>query len=96
MFLREEESNMTSPPAFANIRFMHPKMKSALEEKLSLKGRSLAEKLRSMGVREYNTSQIIDKLNSSIRTNIAKGHVERANRYASECILWIWKILFQA
>lgn len=91
VFLREEESNMTSPPAFANIRFMHPKMKSALEEKLSLKGRSLAEKLRSMGVREYNTSQIIDKLNSSIRTNIAKGHVERANRYASECILWIWK-----
>lgn len=52
VFLKDRNSNITNPPSFAQIKFMHPDMKRAFEKILNLNARNLVAKLNPFGVKE--------------------------------------------
>lgn len=90
VFLRDRNSNITNPPSFAQIRFMHPDMRSSFEEITKLSGRNLAIKLNSYGVKEYNTARIIEKMNSVIKRRLDQGKLVKAVQFCESEIKWIW------
>jgi len=90
IFLRDRNANISSPPSFAQIRFMHPDMRSAFEDILKMNGRNLALKLSSFGVKEYNTPRIIEKMNSIIKKRLDDDKTTKAKRFCEFEMKWLW------
>lgn len=91
VFLRDRNANISTPPNFAQIKFMHPDMRSIFEEITGVGGRNLANKLTAYGVKEYNTSRIIEKMNAIIKKNLDNKKVNRAVKFCELEMKWIWE-----
>lgn len=91
VFLRERNATISTPPNFAQIKFMHPDMRSIFEEITGAGGRYLANKLSVYGVKEYNTARIIEKMNSIIKKNLDNGKINRAVRFCKLEMKWMWE-----
>lgn len=91
VFLGDRNSNISNPPSFARIRFMHPEMRSSFEEILKMNGRNLAVKLSSYGVKEYNTARIIEKMNNVIKKRLDEEKIEKAIQFCESEMKWIWQ-----
>lgn len=91
VFLRDRNSNISNPPGFAQIRFMHPDMRTSFEEIVKVSGRNLAVKLSSYGVKEYNTARIIEKMNSVIKKRLDEEKTAKAIQFCESEMKWIWQ-----
>lgn len=91
VFLSDKNANISNPPKFARIRFMHPEMRSIFEELIKESGRKLAIKLSSFGVKEYNTARIIEKMNSVIKKTLDLGKVSISKQFCEHEMKWIWE-----
>ena len=91
VFLRDRNANISNPPAFAQIRFMHPEMRSIFEEITKVTGRNLANKLSSFGVKEYNTARIIEKMNSVIKRRLDASKIDITKKFCEQGLKWIWE-----
>lgn len=95
IFLRDRNANISTPPNFAQIKFMHPDMRSLFEQITKvggrkLDGRGLSIKLGTFGVKEYNTPRIIEKMNTVIKKNLDNGKVSRAVGFCELEMKWMW------
>lgn len=90
VFLSDRSSNISNPPSFAQIRFMHPDMRSSFEEIILTNGRNLATKLSLFGVKEYNTARIIEKMNSAIKNYLDDNKTIKARRFCELEMKWLW------
>ena len=91
LFLSDRNANITTPPSFAQIRFIHPEMRGIFEELTKVSGRNLALKLSPFGVKEYNTARIIEKMNSVIKRKIDGEKLNTAKQCCKREMEWIWK-----
>ncbi len=91
IFLRDRNSNISNPPSFAQIRFMHPDLRNSFEEILMANRRNLAIKLSSFGVKEYNSARIIEKMNSVIKKRIDEGKTVKAIQFCESEMKWVWQ-----
>lgn len=90
VFLRDRNANISTPPSFAQIRFMHPDMRNSFEEILKMSGRNIAVKLSPFGVKEYNTARIIEKMNSVIKKRLDDGKPIKAKQFCELEMKWLW------
>jgi hypothetical protein len=91
VFLKDRNSDISNPPSFAQIKFMHPDMRSSFEEILKVSGRNLASMLSLFGVKEYNTARIIEKMNSVIKKLLDADKVAMAKQFCESEMKWIWE-----
>lgn len=90
VFLRDKNANISTPPNFAQIKFMHLDMRSIFEEITGVGGINLANKLSAFGVKVYNTARIIEKMNSVIKRNLDTRKMNTAVRFCELEMKWIW------